>query len=143
MKVGEFPYNSPKIGIFKFLKMLFSNISLLMGNSIYSLKGKTAHPRPSGSSSLSSPIFSILFLFLSFASLFLNHFLRPKFFYNAHHPFSSLSFLFFLTISHPLGVLMRSSEVTEDIKRVSSSFFFFPSFPRNTGIYIGRKSDSN
>ena len=88
---------------------------------------------------------SILFPFFlsSFASLFLNHFLRPKFFYNAHHPFSSLSFLFFLTISHHSGVFMRSCEVTEDIKRVSSSFFFFPSFPRNTGIYIGRKSDSN
>ena len=127
---------------------VFASQKLIFGISLYRQaksdilkKVMLFNLAPSGSVSFSCQFsFYIISLFSSsFASLFLNHFLRPKFFYNAHHPFSSLFFLFFLTISHLLGVLMRSCEVTEDIKRVSSSFFFFPSFPRNKGIYKERK----
>ena len=110
---------------------VFASQKLIFGISLYRQaiknilkKAKSNHLATSGSVSLSFlSSFYIYFPFFFLRSHCYSWIISyvPSF-SNAHHPFSSLSFLFFLTISHHSGVSMRSCEGTDDNKE---SFFFF------------------
>ena len=132
---------------------VFASQKLILGISLYRQaskdilkKVKLFNLAPSGSVSLSFlSSFYIYFLF----SLLIVRIIIPESFLTSQVSitpfihfllFFSFSFSPFLIIRAFLWDHVRAQMI---IKRVSSSFFFSPIFPRNIRIYIGRKSDSN